>query len=71
MPVKRWNEGKFEETVGYIKCIYNQLHLFGNRTAVIQSVNCDDYMWGTQKDKNAVWPGKSCHGVSEAWFNDL
>ena len=70
VPVHKWTGACFGCHVGYIKCLFDQLHLYGNRIAIIKSKNQDDCNYATQKNPNAVWPGKCCHGVAEAWFLD-
>jgi hypothetical protein len=61
---------EFKCTVGWVKCLYNQLHLVGNRIAIIKVVKNDDYKYHTQLNQKATWMGKSCIGAAEAWFLD-
>jgi hypothetical protein len=61
---------EFKCTVGWVKCLYNQLHLVGNRIAMIKVVKHDDYKYHTQINQKATWMGKYCMGAAEAWFLD-
>ena len=61
---------EFKCTVGWVKCLYNQLHLVGNRIAMIKAVTHDDYKYHTQISNKATWMGKCCMGAAEAWFLD-
>jgi hypothetical protein len=63
--------GEYRCKIGWMKCLYNQLHLIGNRIAIIKSVRYDDYKYHTQLDQKATWMGKSCMGMAEAWFLDV
>ena len=64
------NKGGFGCKVGYMKCLVDQLNLFGNRIGRVVSKNADIPMYSTQKNDEAVWMGKSCHGMAEVWFLD-
>ena len=55
--------------VGYIKCLVDKLHTFANRIGYVKTINADKENYET-KNSNAVWMGKSCHGVCEVWFLD-
>ena len=57
------NKGGFGCKVGYMKCLVDQLNLFGNRIGRVVSKNADIPMYSTQKNDEAVWMGKSCHGI--------
>ena len=64
------DDGKLGCNVGYIKCLANQLHIFANRIGYVKTINADEENYETQKNKLAVWMGRSCHGVCEVWFLD-
>ena len=70
--VKKLNpdDGKLGCNVGYIKCLANQLHIFANRIGYVKTINADEENYETQKNKLAVWMGRSCHGACEVWFLD-
>jgi hypothetical protein len=70
VPVKVWNGAGFGCIVGFVKVIFDQLDLVGNRLAVVKRINFDDFNYETQAAAAAPWIGKCCHGVVEAFFLD-
>jgi hypothetical protein len=56
--------------IRFVKVLFDQLDLVGNRVAVVKRINFDDFMYQTQAANHAVWIGKKCHGVVEAYFLD-
>jgi hypothetical protein len=66
--VKVWNGAGFGCIVGFVKVIFDQLDLVGNRLAVVKRINFDDFNYETQAAAAAPWIGKCCHGVVEAFF---
>jgi hypothetical protein len=70
VPVKVWHGSGFGCVVGFVKVLFDQLDLVGNRVAVVKRINFDDFMYQTQAANHAVWIGKKCHGVVEAYFLD-
>ncbi len=70
VPVLKLGSNGFTCTVGFAKVIIDQLHLIGNRIAIVRRINSDDHMYVSQKAKRAPWIGKCCHGSAEAYFLD-
>jgi hypothetical protein len=70
VPVKVWHGSGFGCVVGFVKVLFDQLDLVGNRVAIVKRINFDDFMYQTQAANHAVWIGKKCHGVVEAYFLD-
>lgn len=70
VPVKVWSGFGFGCTVGFAKVFFDNLDMIGNRLAIVTRINFDDHMYSSQKHDDAVWIGKQCHGVVEAFFLD-
>ena len=68
--MKVWHGSGFGCVVGFVKVLFDQLDLVGNRVAIVKRINFDDFMYQTQAANHAVWIGKKCHGVVEAYFLD-